>query len=198
MSKRKNKETTFQKSFRLAVIISAFFGFGEFIIFGLYKSMDTIIERIFVIMLGIFMLIPLVPITCSLLFNFILGANKPSNNDTNKNNFKTAKTPKSETQVTTEKTNYKLKVVKTQGYEEFNNILKASVQNKLLDRETILQLKSELRYRLGTHVEVYKNFNFQNDLHELYVLSKSSVLTKEDYEYLTQFISNNLNFPKEA
>jgi hypothetical protein len=30
------------------------------------------------------------------------------------------------------------------------------------------------------------------------VLSKSSVLTKDDYLYLTQFISNNLNLPKEA
>jgi hypothetical protein len=69
------------------------------------------------------------------------------------------------------------------------------MQNKLLTRETVLKLKCELRYRLGTHIEVYKNFEFQNDLHEIYTLSKSSVLTKDDYMYLTQFISNNLNFP---
>jgi hypothetical protein len=197
MNKRKNKETTFQKTFRLAVIISAFFGFGELIILGLYKSMDTIIERIFVIMMGIFLMIPLVPIVCSFIFNFILGCNKPSDTNSKSKNYYEAKTtPKSKT--TTKSNNTKLKVVKTQGYEEFKNELTSCVKNGLLTRETILKLKCELRYRIGTHIEVYKDFNFENDMHEIYVLGKSSVLTKEDYEYLTKFISNNLNFPKEA
>jgi len=93
---------------------------------------------------------------------------------------------------------HELKVVTTDGYMEFNNILKASVKNKLMNRDCILRLKYELNYRLGVHIEVYKNFEFKNDMHYIYTLSKSSVLTKDDYLYLTNFISNNLILPKEA
>jgi ABC-type Na+ efflux pump permease subunit len=161
--------------------------------------MDTIIERLFLIGIGLMIICPLIPIAISLIISFIIGcgknANKETNNDLNSNKVNVSK-PNSKS--TTEPNNKNIKVVTTEGYTEFNNILKASVQNKLLDRETILKLKSELRYKIGTHIEVYKNFEFQNDLHELYVLSKSSVLTKEDYIYLTQFISDNLNFQKEA
>jgi hypothetical protein len=155
--------------------------------------MRSPIERFFVIIMGFYLLIPTIPIVFTFLIS--LGVkNKQSNFDPE--NIYAKNTHKSNENSNTEQKNKpQLKIVTTEGYMEFNNILKSCMQNKLLTRETVLKLKCELRYRLGTHIEVYKNFEFQNDLHEIYTLSKSSVLTKDDYMYLTQFISNNLNFP---
>lgn len=107
--------------------------------------------------------------------------------------------PKTGAKTTTETKNelqeykFKKKTCKTKGYEEFNNLLRSSVQNKLMDRDCILKLKCELRYRLGTHIECYNHFKFQNDMHEIYTLSKSSALKEEDYTYLIEFLSNSLD-----
>jgi hypothetical protein len=199
MFARKNKQSTFEKSLKQSVIISSVFGFCAVLIFSLYYIMDTVIERAFVLLMGVMFLFPLIPIIISFIVNFVVNSNK--NQDKNFESDKqipTSNLSKTVPKVNTEPTKYKPKVVITEGYTKFNNMIKTCVQKKLINRETILQLKSELRYRLGTHVEVYKDFKFDNDLHELYILSKSSVLTKADYEYLTQFISNNLIFPKEA
>jgi hypothetical protein len=158
--------------------------------------MDTVIERIFVLVIGVMFLFPLIPITISFMINFVIGCGKhPEKDFENKNVSIGIKNVKSSPKASTEQNKHKLKIVTTEGYEEFNNILKASMKSKLMSRECILKLKSELIYRLGTHIEVYKDFKFENDLHCIYTLSKSSVLTKDDYVYLTQFISNNLNFP---
>lgn len=192
-------KSTFEKTLKQALFFSSIFGFVAFIILSLYKSMDTVIERAFVLMTGAMLLFPLIPIVVTIIINSIINTGKRSEIDS-KGNYNSigVNIPKPKSNNTTELNKPQLKVVTTQGYTEFNNILKVSVKNKLLNRQSILQLKCELRYRLGTHIEVYKDFKFENDLHELYTLSKSSVLTKEDYEYLTQFISNNLNLPKEA
>lgn len=199
MNNLKNKKDTFKKCIKQSFILSSILGVIMLYVLLLYKTMDTPIERFVVIMLGIFLLIPTVPIIITFLIHSIINVGvQPDINQKNNSSFN-VKIPKPRsTTITTEQTKPKLKVVTTQGYTEFNNILKASVQNKLMNRQSILQLKCELIYRLGTHIEVYKNFKFQNDLHEIYTLSKSSVLTKDDYEYLTQFISNNLNLSKEA
>jgi hypothetical protein len=197
MQVKKKNNRTFEKSLRQTILISGFFSFVVFVVLGLYKSVHTVIERIFVLGIGLMLLCPLIPIAICLIFNFILASNK--NQINNLNDIKPYKTNIANTKKSnTEPNNTKIKVVTTEGYTEFNNLLKVSIQNKLLDRESILKLKCELQYRLGTHIEVYKSFSFENDIHELYVLSKSSVLTKDDYLYLTQFISNNLNLPKEA
>lgn len=196
MQNRKGKQTTFEKSLRQAIILSCVYMTAILIILGLYKAMDTVIERIFVLVIGVMFLFPLIPITISFMINFVIGCGKhPEKDFENKNVSIGIKNLKSSPKASTEQNKHKLKIVITEGYEEFNNILKASMKSKLMSRECILKLKSELIYRLGTHIEVYKDFRFENDLHCIYTLSKSSVLTKDDYVYLTQFISNNLNFP---
>jgi len=188
------KESILQRSLKQSLILSGVLGFIVMMILALYNSMDTGIERFAVMVLGVCLLIPTIPIICSFLFNFILNACRQPSMDSN-NNYKSSNT---KLNFNTEADKPKLKVVTTEGYIEFNNILKASVKNKLMNRECILRLKCELNYRLGTHIEVYKNFEFKNDMHYIYTLSKSSVLTKDDYVYLTNFISNNLILPKEA
>lgn len=196
MQNRKGKQITFEKSLRQAIILSCVYMTAILIILGLYKAMDTVIERIFVLVIGVMFLFPLIPITISFMINFVIGCGKhPEKDFENKNVSIGIKNVKSSPKASTEQNKHKLKIVTTEGYEEFNNILKASMKSKLMSRECILKLKSELIYRLGTHIEVYKDFKFENDLHCIYTLSKSSVLTKDDYIYLTQFISNNLNFP---
>lgn len=87
----------------------------------------------------------------------------------------------------------KPKVVTTEGYEELRNVLTASSKNKLLERETILEFKSILRTKLGTHYECYTNIKFNNDMHFIYTLIKSSKFTTEDYKEMTQWISEHLN-----
>jgi phosphate/sulfate permease len=192
----KRKQTTFEKSLKQATIISAIFGTCAVLVFSLYYTMDTVIERAFVLILGVIFLFPLIPIAISFIVNFIVNSEKQPDDKFKDNNYSKSNTTATKTNIEQEK--YKPKVVVTEGYQEFNNLLKASMQNKLMTRECILKLKSELIYRLGTHIEVYKDFNFKNDLHCIYTLSKSSALTKEDYKYLSEFISNNLIFQKEA
>ena len=95
--------------------------------------------------------------------------------------------------VKKEKPKRKPKIVTTKGYQELKNVIIATSKNKLLDRETILEFKAELRNRLGVHYECYKNMTFKNDLHEIYTLIKSSKFTTEDYNEMTEWISNHLN-----
>jgi hypothetical protein len=193
------KQSMFKKSIKQSLIFSGILGFIAMNILMLYNAMDTVFERIAVAILGVGLLIPMIPIIVVFLFNLVLGSLKLIGLDSNgKCNESNANTPKSIQEPNTVADKHKLKLVTTDGYMEFNNVLKASVKGKLMNRDCILRLKSELIYRLGTHIEVYKGFEFKNDLHEIYTLSKSSVLTKADYQYLTEFISNNLILPKEA
>lgn len=196
---KKENENTSKKNIKQSLIISGVLVYLVTNIVLLYFSMDRPIERIAVAILGFCLIVPTIPIILMFTLNLVATSNRQSITDT-KNNYKTSnvKIPKPSSKPITEANKPKLKVVNTEGYQEFNNILKASVQNKLMTRQCILQLKSELIYRIGTHIEVYKNFQFKNDMHEIYTLSKSSVLTKADYQYLTEFISNNLILPKEA
>jgi DNA-directed RNA polymerase subunit L len=100
-------------------------------------------------------------------------------------------------EVITKLADYKRKECTTQNYKEFNNLLINSIKNGLMNRECVLKLKYEVRHLLGTHVEIYigdnSKFKFDNDMHEIYVLSKSSHLKEEDYIYLINFLSSNLD-----
>lgn len=87
----------------------------------------------------------------------------------------------------------KPKVITTEGYQELKNVIIATSKNKLLNRETILEFKAELRNKLGVHYECYKNMTFENDLHEIYTLIKSSKFITEDYNEMIEWISNHLN-----
>lgn len=86
----------------------------------------------------------------------------------------------------------KPKIVTTKGYEELRNILTACSKNKLLERETILEFKAILRNKLSTHYECYANMKFDNDMHFIYTLIKSSKFTTEDYNEMTEWISQHI------
>lgn len=113
--------------------------------------------------------------------------------DLYKSNVKSEERKNSSKTSEVKKTKTKPKVVTTEGYEELRNVLTASSKNKLLERETILEFKSILRTKLGTHYECYTNMKFNNDMHFIYTLIKSSKFTTEDYKEMTQWISEHLN-----
>ena len=85
---------------------------------------------------------------------------------------------------------HKPKVVNNQDYDELIQLLKYCMKNKLLDRQQILDFKNVLNEHLGSHKESYSNFNFKNDLHEIYVKSKNNVLTSKDYKELKMVLEN--------
>ena len=56
-----------------------------------------------------------------------------------------------------------------------------------LTREMILTFLSEVDYRLKTHKFVYDKFEFQNDMHQIYVKIQSRKLQDQDYVYLINY-----------
>lgn len=162
------------------------------LLYGLYWSSDSLVERLFILALTTFILIPMIIAVINFIISLIinLSFSKAKNDNKKKEIINNYNDP-----IKTNK-KYQEKTVLTEGYKEFNNLLKASMQNKLMDRGSVLKLKYELINRLGTHMEVYKDFNFKNDMHCIYILSKSSRLTTDDYNHLSEFLSDNLIFPE--
>lgn len=75
-------------------------------------------------------------------------------------------------------------------YPRLRDAISACSKNKLFTRQDILKLKSEIDYCLGTRRYIYdNNFNFENDLHEIYIKIKSSVIKDKDYEHLLQVVN---------
>lgn len=173
-----------------------------------YNTLDKPLEKILVLMVGFSICVPFSIIMFKHLFGSLakeLKKERDSNpytrfvdakgmpilkKDYYKNNYKKTQ---EESKVKKEEPKRKSKVVTTVGYQELKNVIIATSKNKLLNRETILEFKAELRNRLGVHYECYKNMTFKNDLHEIYTLIKSSKFTTEDYNEMTEWISNHLN-----
>lgn len=78
-------------------------------------------------------------------------------------------------------------------YKILKAMIISSSQNKLFSREDVLRLKCEIDHRLGTHRYEYDGFVFKNDFHEIYSKLKSSRLNTEDYQYLSNFISEMIS-----
>lgn len=75
-------------------------------------------------------------------------------------------------------------------YPRLRDTISSCSKNKLFTRQDILKLKSEIDYCLGTRKYIYdNNFIFENDLHEIYIKIKSSVLKDKDYEHLLQVVN---------
>lgn len=75
-------------------------------------------------------------------------------------------------------------------YPRLRDAISACSKNKLFTRQDILKLKSEIDYCLGTRKYIYdNNFNFENDLHEIYIKIKSSVMKDKDYERLLEVVN---------
>lgn len=161
------------------------------IIISLYYTCESPFEKLIIGAIEIYLLTIIIPFTVNFLISLLRN---PVKNNNKEQCMK--ETPKTNNTIKSDKAKYKHKVVITEGYTEFNNLLKVSIKNKLIDRNTVLSLKYQLINILGTHFEVYKDFTFKNDLHCIYILSKSSKLTKENYSELSQIISNNLILPK--
>ncbi|NFT08124.1 hypothetical protein FDF26_13830 [Clostridium botulinum] len=186
MKSKTNKINLFLPS--LILIIGAIFSLMYFFV------ADTVIEKLFILFIAVSVFITLLPTILTFLINLgvksCINGNIKENTKTNNNkSLNTSSEPK-----TIEK--HKKKVCTTKGYEEFINLIKSSIQNKLMDRECVLKLKGEIFHRLGTHAEIYRTFTFKNDLHCIYTISKSSKLTTDDYLYLSNFLSDNLILPK--
>lgn len=88
-------------------------------------------------------------------------------------------------------TNYKStnksKTTKVRNDKEYiilRDSFKELIQGKALTHKQINEFLNEIDLRMGSHVEVYKNFKFNNEAHEIYSKLKSSKFNASDYEYL--------------
>lgn len=88
------------------------------------------------------------------------------------------------------KEKYKIKKVETKGYEECRNIINVGVKQVLFKRQDILQIKDIIDDLLGANASNYRHFNFNNDMHEIYIKLKSKHLTTDNYSYITKFTSD--------
>ena len=84
---------------------------------------------------------------------------------------------------------FKPKVIENKNYEELVTALKFCMKNKILNREQILNFKSEVNNHLGENKNHY-TFEFDNDLHEIYCKIKHKSLKSKDYQELLQVLNN--------
>lgn len=199
----KTKEQV-KKNYSMPIVIV---GVVLFSMVMFYSSLEAPLEKIMVLLVGFAILVPFIIGGLNIA---VTGAVKQIKLNDEKNPYSRSVDAngrlilKSELKGTKEyararekkKIKYKNKVVETESYDEIRNMITACSKAKLLDRETILEFKVQLRNKLGTHYEVYKGMRFENDMHEIYVLIKSSKLTPEDYEHLTEWLGTHLNLPR--
>lgn len=153
------------------------------ILYILYISTESKVEKL--LLLFIFILV-LIPFTMQLLFrilNMMLSGTVKDNvkeyKKVNKGNSELIK-PNSDSGAK----NYKSKENNNENYISLRQSIKDHSKNGNLKRADILSFKNELDYRLGNNRYNYSGFNFENDMHEIYIKIKSSKLTDEDYLYL--------------
>lgn len=107
-----------------------------------------------------------------------INSNK-GGNSSNKNNIKNN---------TKKVTQFKPKVIENNDYDNLVNTLKFCMKNKILNREQILNFKSEVNNHLGKNKNHY-TFKFDNDLHEIYCKIKHKSLKSKDYQELLQVLT---------
>lgn len=133
-------------------------------------------------------------------FAFVITPAKPTqkrNNEITSNDF-IVSAPRFNSQKKEEiqsqtKPKHKSKKVDNPLHNDLKNLIAACSKNKLLSREDILQVKIKIDDILGQHRYAYSKFNFENDIHEIYVKIKSSKLQDKDYNYLLDYVSNLTN-----
>ena len=173
-------------------------------IFAIYKTLNSPLERLFILVAGAMILVPIIPslITFSInnFFSDFKGTNKPKLSVDSKGNIVYSKSNQkgnrsacSEFEEHNKAKTYKTKICTTEGYEELRELIKTCSQNKMINRECVLDLKEEIDGLLCEHKRVYKNMEFTNDFHEIYCKLKSKQLVTKDYQYLFEWLSNKLN-----
>jgi len=172
-------------------------------IFYFYQTLDSNLERIFIIVAGLMILIPILPSLINMsvrnLLNYKSNGNKrPRTTIDNQGNIIKPKTTsvaknndKEGTDTKTEK-KYKTKICTTKGYSDIKEMIIKASQNKEMDRECVINLVEEIDGLLGIHRRLYDTMKFTNDFHEIYTKLKSSKLVEEDYEYLFAWLNCKL------
>lgn len=84
----------------------------------------------------------------------------------------------------------KVKTIDNVYYKEVRDLINNTVKFGDLNRQGILEFKSELNYRLGANQYNYTKFQFENDMHEIYTKLKSSKLKDDDYIYLKAILED--------
>lgn len=148
-----------------------------------YITTDVIMEKLLILFIFGTIVIPLSLNIISMLINAVIKPlNNPSNN-IHKTKLQPIK-PKEETKIP-----YKGKINPSPLYNDFKNAVVSCSKNKLFKREDILVIIQSLNNLLGSHSKVYDGFQFENDMHRIYVMAKSSKLNTEDYQKLLDLIN---------
>lgn len=165
-----------------------------------YRFTDSILEKVLILYIGVTIGVPL---TIGMLGTLLQLASNPNQQKIRR------KVPKErdaeyicsqmrkrkDSNKTEQKENKSklTKVNKSEYYPILRTLIINASKNKMLDREHILIIKDEIYKRLGNHANIYKdNFNFANDLNEIYVLIKSNALVDNDYLYLLNFVEETI------
>lgn len=180
MSKNKKHKNSYILSMFIPMLVGT-------VMLAWYASTESVIEKL---LIGFIFFTALIPFTLQIITMLLNGAVTKgirSNRRVDKNGkFITSYHNKDSINSKDSgiKKSYKAKTIDNEFYSELRNRIKELVKSKEIDRQSILQFKSELDYRLGSHQYNYGSFTFENDVHEIYVKLKSSKLTNEDYTYL--------------
>lgn len=175
------------KSYMKVMIIPAIIGVVLLIWF---RNTNSRFEQI---LIGFILFTVLIPFVLQLLTMLLGGVAKDSKSTSYKqkdNKNKYIIEPMKNSNKDSIKVPYKAKTNNNPIYVEVRDRFKDLVKNGDLDRNEILQFKSELDYKLRTHKYTYDNFTYENDAHEIYIKLKSSKLTTEDYVYLKGVIED--------
>lgn len=171
--------------------------------YNLYVGTDSIMEKLLIAAIFFIGIIPLAfsmifPILNMLLFGFMKGSTKKKyipkktvnangritthHKTVNKSGFNKTTNPG------TCKSQYKQN--DNPNYVTLRDNIKDYSKSGKINREGILDFKNELDYRLGSNRYSYKEFSFENDMHEIYVKIKNSKFKDEDYLHLQQVLDN--------
>ena len=150
-----------------------------------YITTDVIMEKLLILFIFGTIVIPLSLNIITMLINAVI---KPLNNPSN-NIHKTKLQPiKPKESFSKPKGT---KVNPSPYYLETRNIIINLSKNGKLSRSKILELEKELETILGDYLVNYSKFNFENDMHYIYVLLKSSKLTDNDYINILNLLNMN-------
>lgn len=171
---KKEKRNNYLKGFCIPISLSI-------PLFIWYITTDVIMEKLLILFIFGTIIIPLI---LNIIPIVISATIKPlPNNNMHRVKLQPIKS-KSETKIP-----YKGKTNPSPLYNDFKNTVVICSKNKLFKREDILLIKESLDNLLGSHSKVYAGFQFENDIHELYVKAKSSKLKTEDYQKLLDLIN---------
>ena len=173
--------------FKKTMIIPLILGL---VLFILFKNADSKLEQI---MIGFMFIVNLIPFTLHLITMLLFtSAPKPKSeriaeNIINKNSKEYSSEIKPKESI---KPHYNVKTNNNVFYVDIRSRLINVVKNGQLDRDSIMRFKLELDNRLGMNRYAYKDFTFDNDMHEIYIKLKSSKLKDDDYIYLKGLIED--------